>query len=586
MIIIMKAILFKRDLDNFSDHDILTMAKMYDLSGRIDDIRWLIAIKHAQKAQMLSGNVMFFVEKIPQLQTVAEKRNDTSFPDIDKSYIQDLLRLIKDQKQSKRLPKNQRQAVLDDLRKREEILQTDENWHKIQELREKFNVTQQLFDWVLKYYLSGDINKIEDISSRLKPSIDDFNWLKKHNIIDKKIQQLNGLRELEDFLDQYKEQLKEVQGELTEIEKGRKGGELIYDGKDIKIIQPTTVAGACYYGRGTRWCTAATKSDNMFETYDVDGPLYIIQPKRPDREGKEKYQLQFETNTFADEKDNIIDLNDLIKKYPEIIALRKYNPNVLKSLYGDGSLKEFLRAIKATPINTDEINAFFKGLQTPNKQILNYLADNFEIQNNIEYPPIKLLRFLEQKNMLDRVIKLRLNKRFKYDIPQFTNLIELYAPGYNLSQESLEHIFGLKNLQVLNLNDNQLQNLPESIGNLDNLQKLYLDKNLLGDLPESLWDLNNLQILFVGYNRLQKLSDSIGRLNNLEILFLGNNYLREIPESIGDLKNLKELYLQNNKLVLIPDTISKLNKLTMLNLKGNNIKKGQISQMLSNVLIL
>ena len=49
----MNVLLFKRDLDKFSDNDILSIAKMYDLSGGVSDLKWLIAIKHSQKAPML-----------------------------------------------------------------------------------------------------------------------------------------------------------------------------------------------------------------------------------------------------------------------------------------------------------------------------------------------------------------------------------------------------------------------------------------------------------------------------------------------------------------------------------------------------
>lgn len=46
-------VLFKRDLDKFSDIDILSLSKMYNLSGDMGDLKWLIAIKYSQKAQML-----------------------------------------------------------------------------------------------------------------------------------------------------------------------------------------------------------------------------------------------------------------------------------------------------------------------------------------------------------------------------------------------------------------------------------------------------------------------------------------------------------------------------------------------------
>ena len=49
---------------------------------------------------------------------------------------------------------------------------------------------------------------------------------------------------------------------------------------------------ACYYGQGTRWCTAATRGKNYFSEYHNESPLLIILPKEPQYPG-EKYQLHF-----------------------------------------------------------------------------------------------------------------------------------------------------------------------------------------------------------------------------------------------------------------------------------------------------
>jgi hypothetical protein len=74
----------------------------------------------------------------------------------------------------------------------------------------------------------------------------------------------------------------------------------------VRIVVPEDQNAACYYGQGTRWCTAATKGSNYFGHYSKEGPLYILLPKQPKYDG-EKYQLHFESEQFMDENDYAVD---------------------------------------------------------------------------------------------------------------------------------------------------------------------------------------------------------------------------------------------------------------------------------------
>lgn len=56
----MNILLFKRDLDQYSNVDIKTMAKMYNLVGDVNDLRWMVAIKNSQStATMITGYPTF-----------------------------------------------------------------------------------------------------------------------------------------------------------------------------------------------------------------------------------------------------------------------------------------------------------------------------------------------------------------------------------------------------------------------------------------------------------------------------------------------------------------------------------------------
>ena len=190
--------------------------------------------------------------------------------------------------------------------------------------------------WIVDSYVNGGIKRNEDLLSRVKPALENYEYLKSRNILSKQgeiwQQETNidnycgivgctkkGFEKpgLEDLIDKYKDQLEKEEVETTNT------AIQVYNSDTIRIIQPTTEADACYYGQSTRWCTAA-REDNMFDHYNGLGPLYIIIPKNPSYKD-EKYQLSFETKQYMDEKDEEVVLADLVAKYPEIeTGLPKY----------------------------------------------------------------------------------------------------------------------------------------------------------------------------------------------------------------------------------------------------------------------
>ena len=53
------------------------------------------------------------------------------------------------------------------------------------------------------------------------------------------------------------------------------GGNVVYDDGRFFVVNPLNHEASCYYGRGTKWCTAA-ETDTHFKRYNDDGKLFYI----------------------------------------------------------------------------------------------------------------------------------------------------------------------------------------------------------------------------------------------------------------------------------------------------------------------
>jgi leucine-rich repeat protein SHOC2 len=121
----------------------------------------------------------------------------------------------------------------------------------------------------------------------------------------------------------------------------------------------------------------------------------------------------------------------------------------------------------------------------------------------------------------------------------------------------------------LDLYQQKIEKLPDSIGNLTNLVSLRCVGNRLTSLPDSIGNLTNLRELRLYKNQLKNLPDSIANLQNLTWLSLSLNQLKIFPESILSLTNLTGLLLNGNQLTVLPANIDRLTNLTYLDISGN-----------------
>ncbi|KAH0457269.1 hypothetical protein IEQ34_015176 [Dendrobium chrysotoxum] len=103
-------------------------------------------------------------------------------------------------------------------------------------------------------------------------------------------------------------------------------------------------------------------------------------------------------------------------------------------------------------------------------------------------------------------------------------------------------LVGVACLRVLQINDVNIESIPNSIGNLIHLRYLNLDDTNIKELPESIGSLTNLQFL------------------NLR----GCLYLTTLPKAITKLQNLRRFGLYSTPLIFIPKGISKLENINDL----------------------
>jgi hypothetical protein len=175
---------------------------------------------------------------------------------------------------------------------------------------------KEYMQWIAKVYANQGI-KMEDLLARGRYALDVYHTYKQKKILPPEYRDigridfntLEGLAQNVDLRQALSDKIE--QDAAKTMPKG--DSEVVYENSQVRIIHPKDQEAACYYGQGTRWCTAATGGNNYFDSYNRGGPMYILLPKQPKYEG-EKYQLHFESGQYMDETDSQVDsVVDLLK---------------------------------------------------------------------------------------------------------------------------------------------------------------------------------------------------------------------------------------------------------------------------------
>jgi hypothetical protein len=128
-------------------------------------------------------------------------------------------------------------------------------------------------------------------------------------------------------------------------------------------------------------------------------------------------------------------------------------------------------------------------------------------------------------------------------------------------------------LRLLEMSDNRLSALPDSLCALELLSSLRASENRIASLPGAIGELRRLRTLVLAANRLASLPEGLEQLEELVELDLASNALGAVPAELGRLSRLERLLLDDNQLRSVPAELGLLSSCTELGLAHNQLEE-------------
>lgn len=146
-----------------------------------------------------------------------------------------------------------------------------------------------------------------------------------------------------------------------------------------------------------------------------------------------------------------------------------------------------------------------------------------------------------------------------------TNRLKL-ACGLNTFPDE---IFTLADsLEILDLSDNNLSELPENMSDLSKLKIVFFARNQFTEFPSQLANCPSLSMVGFRSNKITHIPENVFP-KKLQWLILTDNKIEQLPKSIGDCHLLQKFGLAGNLLKELPAEMSNCKSLELLRVPTN-----------------
>ena len=135
----------------------------------------------------------------------------------------------------------------------------------------EINPNHKYLEWITKNWSPSDVSEEGTMEHNLKEillAVSKFDNQSQRL----EIKDLNQYRDIDQLFDVLKK-VGEITRRTVDISDGV---EKIYEDNRFVVVVPETHTASCYYGSGTKWCTASRDSSSHFSTYKGSGELYYI----------------------------------------------------------------------------------------------------------------------------------------------------------------------------------------------------------------------------------------------------------------------------------------------------------------------
>ncbi len=449
-------------------------------------------------------------------------------------------------------------------------------------------------EFIINSYLNntfGEPSSLENIG-RFKDSIKKYNTLINYKRLLgsfelEPIDSFDGLIGFEDYLDRIDavdkldsiedqieitriarmkdpEKRKKEEDTRARIIKERTAGrtEPLFETEHVRVYTPQTELQAKFYGRGTRWCTAAD-NNNMFTHYKKRGEIYTIISKYTQRV---KFQLHLEENELKNSKDEAVTIP---------VMLEHLNNDQVLLNWLEKILRDYIRKKQNISV---ESNSLILGLKEP-VRIFKSIKDKINVikplilemfTNEIEelhiYPSFDFLMnspFVTEISYSILKLKLNLENEINLEFLRFFRKLTHLTLGGYFNQNLGDSLNNLTSLRQLTFGERFNQPLGNSLVSLRSLTHLTFDNSYCQELGNSLERLTSLTHLILGGCN-QPLEDSLDNLTSLTHLTFGCNFNQQLEDSLANLTSLTHLTFGYNFNQPLEDSLANLTSLTHL----------------------